>query len=417
MGDLVATEGLDPILSSSNANARQKLETENWDSMIKKFNNLIGSPLSKNQVLNQNTGQLTFSALFKEVVLTDQTTGLPEREWYSELLTVHLSRAENIRLASMPTNRFDRRICQIHEQFKFLIFSVSCLVFGIEASSIALPLDDDSLAGADASIQEGSIGSLDHSKISKKQHYSKPSNNFESQLNVNEEANIKASPKSMYFKNMPFSKDPLAVRDLPNSQDERWKRGFIWKGLYFRLLFREEGLFFLEQLHLLKEEIYPQISNKPYQITENTFVCTEIGMMVLTDLSSMFLFATPIIHSEYSTFQRNLIDPISVPFETGLQIGHQARTLPMKCQQEKVQKAVLHLIFEAKRVSISPRITGYQADRTSSAPFDIQHNSINGLFSYLQTVMPSEDEQILKRNIWHSIQKLTKKEQTEGIFE
>jgi hypothetical protein len=344
---------------------------------------------------------------------------MPSRDWYANLLMIHLQRADNQKLGDLPTNRFDRRICQLHEHFKFLVLAVSNQVFGADFTSLMLPIDDESLVLQPSPSLEASIVSFEMAKTPKKVLFQRTPYSIESQMSVNEEINLNKSPRWMSFKPLIKTKDPLRVSQLPAANDLRWTEGVIWKGVYLRLLLRVEGLSLLNQMNLLKEAIYPKLAANHYEIEDASFICYEIAMMQLTDLGSFFLFATPMVNSESISFREDLqvsTNPISKLFsDLGIKVSLQSRTVPLEKGTKTEKMAKLHLIHLIKKEQFAFQLTGLQRE-CGSRHLDMTILDQKSLFDYLSRAFPRIESAILKQQISFSILKCFKSHSIESNF-
>lgn len=292
-------------------------------------------------------------------------------------------------------------------------------MFNIDISALSSPIDDDSLVLQNSISLDRSIPDLEHTKNQKKHNFNRAPFSLESQMSVNEEVNMNQSPRWMSFRPMPRTKDPLVVEELPNSTDDKWKHGLIWKGVYFRLLLRADGLSLLEQIHLLKRELHPNISEYQYQISSDSLVCLDLAIMQLADLGTMFLFSTPVVMAETTHVKKpnsnRAFDQKLLNQESRLQVTLQANTLSMNYQRDQLTNAYLHLVLFVKRQNTDALITGLIADSRSSCSNPKVLSSEN-ILGYLSTEFPTIERSKLKRYLSLSLLKSFKGNFSESTF-
>lgn len=327
---------------------------------------------------------------------------MPSRDWYATLLSIHTTRADNLRIGELPTNRFDRKLCEVHEQFKFLIFSVCCFAFGAEVSSLSLPLDDDSLITHASSIMEEVSSSMGHERSAKRTEYHRAPYSLESQLSVNDEINLNQSPRWMTFKAMPRAKDPLLVRELPAASSTKWGEGLIWKGIYFRVLSMGEGLALASHISNLKTINQSSFRGGAYRVEKGSLICIDLALIELIDLGSIYLFASPVISSDTKDFitgSKTLEE--FMPSESKLKVALEARSLAIDYQYDQVSHAFLHLLFLVEPEVPTQKVLGMRKEVQSSLP-ELKVLTSETLLSFIQACFTKIDRVGLKSFVSNS---------------
>lgn len=398
--------------------SKKTMESEDWDILMKKFNIAFSLPQNKHQSASRIVRDPSLLNILKGVSLADKVSNLPHRDWYGNLLNIHTLRAENLRLGELPTNRFDRRLCLVQEHFKFLVLAVCCLTFNVDPVSLTTPLDDESLITQYLPRPEESEVSQGRPKVNKERVYNRAPNSLESQLSVNEEVHLYKSPRWMSFRPMPRSKDPLVVAELPDASNNKWLEGLIWKGVYFRLVCRAEGLALVDQMNVLKSCIHKTVKQETYKIENFSLVCHDLAVMQLADMGSWFLFATPVVSSEskslQSPSQSSSAGTIYNHGNISYKVSLETRTLALDYKCDQLTKAYLHLFFLVRLESPKSTILGMMR-KNGQDTADVQTLMPQSISSYFWTSIPKIRTANLRKFVSMSVLKSYKGHSIDSI--
>ena len=215
----------------------------------------------------------------KSVVIENQMLilELAEREWYKDLFEIsnELFRAKEI--ANFSQMRFDKRRIQIEEHFKFFTTSAVNCIFNTHKRIGTYKMPNKRVYRSRPKIYESSNASRDYiknyemltpeyatamsnktnSQFSRPQNFSKPQgipeNNYSNRNSIgsnmstpmkqdfNKLGGLNGSNKTYCFNE--YNKDDEKkyqygsfMTVLPHKLSPLWHKGFVWKGVYFKLL-------------------------------------------------------------------------------------------------------------------------------------------------------------------------------------
>lgn len=275
------------------------------------------------------------------------------------------------------------------EHFKFMQFAVCFQVFNVQLTSLAVPLDDDSLVLQPLITSGEAVSSAGVRQLMKSSVVNHPINRFESLPSVNKEQVYSPDPRVMSFKGLASLKEASILETLPDVCSNAWKDGLIWKGVFFKLVSRVEGKELSARLTEMRKQTNGLLDKSPKIQEDRHRVCFEPLLYTLSDLGSYFLFASPVIksivksgHSVSSTLSWNSV----LGQETKAELeGH---IFSNSLQKDEGTRSILSILISLKSTSNRIQVIMSKKDslNTDQRPTVVTLDNIDHL---LTTAIPA----------------------------
>lgn len=199
----------------------------------------------------------------------------------------------------MALNRFDKKVCQVHEQFKLFLLAVAETIFGTEYESFSSPMVG-SMREKFAGFEVVDTNSPPPKKPKQTGLKSSFGGKFtESFVDGSHHKFVsdRALPSTKRTDQTLQQETITQVNEmLPEASHAQWLKGVVWRGVYFRLLGRAESQIMRENIRAVGDAVADLVredQGSTQRLEGVEFL--QPGLMVLLELGAYSLFATPVV--------------------------------------------------------------------------------------------------------------------------